>query len=358
MIKYIVYLTTNIVNNKIYIGVHGTENPYIFDGYLGCGVNINTPSSIYNTKTPFTYAIKKYGFNKFKRSTLKIFDQLEDALDLERWLVDQDFIDRKDTYNITLGGGMPPIYKKEVYQYTLEGIFMKKYNSIREASKITNLQEASISKAILYKRTSGKYLWSDIKLDKLNISNYSVYNPEIKVYIYDSGGIYITEYKSENECCKQLKCNLSNVQRAIKLGIMVHGYYLSDKKYDIYQKPKSERLSGLIHQYDLNGKYIKSYNSIKEAEIDLNISLKGLNDAIKQSTKHFYKGFLWCRGTKQDYMEPYKSKIRKIGQYTMDDKLVKIFNTLRECRKEFPNVSKVLNGLAKHCHHYKFKYLE
>jgi hypothetical protein len=46
IMKYIVYLTTNIINNKIYIGVHGTNNPDIFDGYLGCGVNINIPSSI------------------------------------------------------------------------------------------------------------------------------------------------------------------------------------------------------------------------------------------------------------------------------------------------------------------------
>ena len=39
--KYIVYCTTNIKNNKIYIGVHGTENPSIFDGYIGNGVYIN-----------------------------------------------------------------------------------------------------------------------------------------------------------------------------------------------------------------------------------------------------------------------------------------------------------------------------
>ena len=37
-IKYIVYETRNIVNNKIYIGVHHTTTPYEFDNYLGCGV--------------------------------------------------------------------------------------------------------------------------------------------------------------------------------------------------------------------------------------------------------------------------------------------------------------------------------
>ena len=42
----------------------------------------------------------------------------------------------------------------------------------------------------------------------------------------------------------------------------------------------------------------------------------------------------------------------------MDNVFVKSFDTLREARKEFPNVSKVLNGTAKHCHNYKFKYLD
>ena len=32
--KYIVYMTVNMQNKKFYIGVHKTDTPYTFDGYL------------------------------------------------------------------------------------------------------------------------------------------------------------------------------------------------------------------------------------------------------------------------------------------------------------------------------------
>ena len=40
----------------------------------------------------------------------------------------------------------------------------------------------------------------------------------------------------------------------------------------------------------------------------------------------------------------------------MDGKYIKTFKTVREARKEFPNVSKVLSGKANHCHNFIFKY--
>ena len=83
MRKYIVYQTTNLINNKIYIGVHVTNNSEKFDGYLGCGININSPYFILHPKTPFQYAVKKYGTDAFKRTTLKVFNTKEEALKLE-----------------------------------------------------------------------------------------------------------------------------------------------------------------------------------------------------------------------------------------------------------------------------------
>ena len=96
--EYIVYETTNLVNNKFYIGVHKTEDSNVFDGYIGCGVYMQHPSSYMNPKTPFQFAVKKYGIKNFKRKILKVFDNVDDALKLEAELVDINFIKRTDTY--------------------------------------------------------------------------------------------------------------------------------------------------------------------------------------------------------------------------------------------------------------------
>ena len=357
--KYIVYLTTNILNNKIYVGIHQTENPDIFDGYLGNGINRNKPSSIKNCKVPFHNAVKKYGFDNFRRNTIKVFDTLEEALDLETEIVNEEFIKRQDTYNITLGGGIPPLLNKIVYQYDLDGNFIKQWNSLHEAGVNFNCSESSIGRAVLNKTTSVNFLWTDYLINKLDIKNFKIYSPKIITYIYNMFGEFEKQFESISECAKYLESNISHIQRGIKIGTTVKGYYISDKLVSYYEKPKQERLNGLVHQYNLDGTYIISYNSIKEVELIFNQSMQGINNSIKMGEQ--YKNFLWLRGEKQDFVKPYIipiSKAKKIGQYTMNDELIKEYNTVRECRKDFPNVSKVLNGSAKHCHNFKFKYLD
>jgi hypothetical protein len=87
---HIVYLTTNLINNKIYVGKHSTYN--LEDGYLGSGIALNR-------------AIKKYGEVNFKRTVLHFCLTEIQALDIEASIVDTHFIQRVDTYNIALGGG-------------------------------------------------------------------------------------------------------------------------------------------------------------------------------------------------------------------------------------------------------------
>jgi hypothetical protein len=85
---YIVYQVTNLVNNKIYVGVH-RHKP--FDGYLGSGVSIEQ-------------AVKKYGKENFSRDILFVYDNFYDAYEKEGEIVNEEFIKRKDNYNMVPGG--------------------------------------------------------------------------------------------------------------------------------------------------------------------------------------------------------------------------------------------------------------
>lgn len=358
--KYIVYLTTNIKTHSIYVGVHKTENPEIFDGYIGDSIWKQYPSTMYADSTHLHHAVQKYGFDAFKRSIIKVFNTEQEALDLEAEIVNEEFIKRKDTYNMVLGGGLPPILNKVIYQYDLKGNFLKKWDSIIDAARFYNVATTSISRAVSFKRTASNSLWSDLKLDKLDIKEYVVYSPKIPVYIYLSSGEFYKAFDSMRDCCRELQITLSKVQRGISTGNLVAGYYLSTTISDMFVAPKLPTLKGKIHQYDLEGNYIQSFNTLKEAELKLGYKLSELNRSI---LKHGQcQGFQWTRGdehpSKLDPCKTKATKARKIGQYTMEGELVKVFNTLRECRKEFPNVSKVLNGTANHCHNFKFKYIE
>ena len=67
-----VYITTNKINGKFYIGKHSTDN--LNDNYLGSGIMLNK-------------AIKKYGKEKFKQRILCFCDSEEEAFEVEKYLV-------------------------------------------------------------------------------------------------------------------------------------------------------------------------------------------------------------------------------------------------------------------------------
>lgn len=101
--KYnIVYETTCLINNKIYIGVHKTNN--LEDGYIGCGIYKQENVSKSDRTSKFHNAVRKHGYHNFKRTILCMFNTYEAALILEKILVDEKFLERKDVYNTNPGG--------------------------------------------------------------------------------------------------------------------------------------------------------------------------------------------------------------------------------------------------------------
>jgi group I intron endonuclease len=88
---WILYQTTNLVNGKIYVGVHKISDKKYSQYYLGSGNNIKA-------------ALKKYGRESFTRTTLAEFSCAKEAFLAEAEIVNEEFIKRHDTYNLKVGG--------------------------------------------------------------------------------------------------------------------------------------------------------------------------------------------------------------------------------------------------------------
>jgi hypothetical protein len=86
---YYLYQIINKLNNKIYVGVHKTDN--LNDGYMGSGKILNR-------------AIKKYGVENFEKDILIYFNTAEEMFAKEKEIVTDEFLLREDTYNLRRGG--------------------------------------------------------------------------------------------------------------------------------------------------------------------------------------------------------------------------------------------------------------
>lgn len=87
--KYYVYLTTDSINNKKYIGYHYGD---INDNYFGSGKKI-------------TEAIKNFGIENFNKQILEICSTSQECFEREKfWIKYYNAVESEDFYNIDRGG--------------------------------------------------------------------------------------------------------------------------------------------------------------------------------------------------------------------------------------------------------------
>lgn len=287
---FIVYETTCLVNNKIYIGVHETDNPDIFDGYIGNSINIFTRKyAIENPKFPFHYAVKKYGIHNFKRKTLFIYKTKEDAYKKEAEIVTEEFIKNPNNYNVCIGGNRPRVKTQTLFQFDYQGNLINSYDSVIIGAKMNNIVYNTLLTAIYNKRGTNGFYWSyDSKID---ISEYG-YKKKLHYYIYDQDGNFIKEFIDSKEILEFLNTNSGNLSRAIKLTNKISGYFISTEKFKKLQINVT-KLSGKLNRYTLDGKYIDSFKTVKEAKEKLNLKLCSISQAIKLNRQ--CNGYRWTR---------------------------------------------------------------
>lgn len=349
--KWIVYCTTCTENGKIYIGVHKTETPEVFDGYIGNGLKIG-----YNIKSPhtaFQYAVKKYGYNKFKRNTLYVFDTEEAAYAKEAEIVTLEFVKRRDNYNICLGGLHAGIVYDSLYQYDYEGNLIKEWNSVGEAVRYYGCNSNRFNMVIKDKRSAFNSYWSKTKFDKLPIEYYQK-SKRSEIYCYDSTGELIKIFDSVKEIIEEFKFTKASVEDACSHKVPLHGLYFISDGSDINNIIKIRTLITNLTDRSIStykdGKLVKTYPSLAQAAKENNISPNIIKKALKDKTG------IWAYGYKEIYDDTLVEPVPlKIDQYDLDGNFIKTWNSYSECRKVHPKVKEVLSGGRNQTHGYKFK---
>lgn len=171
--------------------------------------------------------------------------------------------------------------KGKIYKYDLNGNFIKEYESAEAASFLDN-----ISSSFLLDHLKGKWSFCHnhiyskkyyIKLpEELLVHNTKRIYKTKKIYQYSKNGEFLNEYKDKNDAAE--KTGL--ISRYIRdyasghsnRGKTYGGFIWSYEKKKEFPKFEKKLLFKKIHQYSKTGKFIKTFNSIKEASLEIGIS--------------------------------------------------------------------------------------
>ena len=305
-LKYIFYITVNTINGKFYFGVHRT-NPEIFDGYIGNAIYRQQQATL---DVAFHRAVRKYGYNNFKRTTIAIFPDTEEgkkaAYNLEATVVNTTLLKSKQCYNVTIGGigGGCEKQKKTVYQYDLKGNYLRSFKSVYDAA-------LSISD-------------SNIDSTKASIA----------------------------ACCRG--CSYSS-----------HGYFWSYTKEFILKEDYSydlKRQHNKIAQYTLSGKFIRYFDNIKQAREES--GLQNIYYAIRNKASVGNYQWRFYNGDDSD-IQPFESIVTRYrtkpiimiadnGNETEYESIKKCIETHSELSSK--GISNVLRGINKTHKGYKFRW--
>lgn len=362
--KYIVYLTKNkksVVNglNKIYIGVHQTENPSIFDGYLGCGCYVNQPSTYMYPKTPLQYAIKKYGVNAFERTVLFIYDNEDDAYKKESELVNIDFLKQSHTYNACLGGKHYNMYKP-LFQFDLKGNLKKEWKFSKDAYDFYCLPMEKFEYAIHDKHPLVDSLWATSK--EINITEYSTKTwGEPKVtHLYNKDGKWLGEFLSRKDCGEYIGVKESAVVKAIQQHSLIKKeYYVSDSLVDEF-KPKARKQysKALIYVYNSNSELIGSGIGKEIMPIIKEYSWNTIRDCFKYKQGWYKEYYISLEKINRVPERTIGNRI-KVDVYDKYGNYIETLDTVKKVREKYKVPASKIKNLEmgdRYFENYIFKY--
>ena len=244
-------------------------------------------------------AIAKYGLKNFKFEVIIIcFNQ-----DLNRFEI--EYIKKYKSlkpngYNIQPGGEYYILNEKPVYQYTLDGKFIKEFKSRVDASKETkDSVDSIIACANLRQKTTLNYIWKNYKVENL----FETYK---YIYQYDFNAKLINTYVSLQEAIK--KSNVSKTKIFLCLEKICNyggNYFWSYEKVEKVPQSEPRKGSGtpkIVNMYDKDKQLIKRFLSVLDIQKEMNIPKSTMCYYLTKNKygEFLYKNYFWKEEKLQD----------------------------------------------------------
>ena len=365
-----IYLITNLINNKQYIGQTTTTIKHRFGQHYSKHKNAH--------HMPIAMAIEKYGKDNFEiieiaKYDAKSKDELFEILNKNEIM----FIQKYNTispngYNITAGGSNGvPTCSNPVDAYYVDGIYINSFESCIEAERFFNITLGIVSSCCYGKILKTKYkdTYLVFRFKGEPFDKYPTYRTRYgkKIYKFNTDGELLDVFNTKTEAIKSVAPHIvatSGLNVAIEGKGLFYGYFWSyenkfDFDYEHYLNKKP------VDQYDFNGNKLNTFGSLKQACKSLNKDT-GNSCAISEccngkASQAF--GFIWRY--KDEPFDKYDIPVRyqkiKVNKYTKDDIYIQTCDSFLDAlrsvgkyTKQGTNIRKCCDGRTKTAFGYKW----
>lgn len=290
MRTYYIYKATNKINGKSYVGQTCDFHGRVWQ-HQRC---------YEKEDCDFHRAIKEFGFDNFSWEIIETCESEDRACELEKYYIEK-FNTYRDGYNMTKGGkGAPYHNARAVVLLTLDGRYIKRYDSAMDA-EIDGFNNTDVLLNCKGKRrqTKGYMFMFEDEYESNGAKTYRKPEPNgmRSIIQCDMEGNFIQKFKSLQEAARVTGANrttisgvLSNTYKSANGYIFVYEKDFPIKDLSIYKKRKKGRK---IAQVDAKtGEIIRVFDRISEAGESLGVNYKAIHNVIDQEGRTAY-GYKW-----------------------------------------------------------------
>lgn len=366
-----VYMHKNKTNNKVYIGITGRDPEKRWANGNG-----------YRYNPHFWNSIQKYGWDGFEHVILENDLTRDEAKEKEIYYIKKfNSTNPEKGYNIKRGGDSSSMPSVKQYD-RFSGKFLYEWDCTVSAEKSLGIPNADISAVCngIMKTSHDFYFSYEYLGEYLPHDIYEWINTNdcyVPVAQYDLSGNFIQKFDSIVDAKKFL--GLKDNEAINFNNKTSRGYIWKklDKKNPTYTKKLSDEeiryintngKSNTCFQYNLDGTFIRSFNSTTEAAKLLNMSQPCIATACRkeyfQSYNYLWRyerdGYIYGENLSDNETKFIHKLSKPVYKYGLNGELIKKYDSITEAAMEMnmatTNISKACNGTIKTANGYIWRY--